>query len=103
MPTKAVRADSSCTPIFVIAGFLGSGKTTLLKRVLAHELDRGVKPAVLMNEFGEIDVDGALLRRAGEPRGLCGGLRNRRGRSLSHRAWAVCAAGWRLPCGGSPG
>jgi len=62
MPTKAVQSRESGTPIYVIAGFLGSGKTTLLKRVLAHELDRGVKPAVLMNEFGEIDVDGALLR-----------------------------------------
>ena len=49
------------SPIYVIAGFLGSGKTTLLKRALAHELDRGVKPAVLMNEFGEVDVDGAVL------------------------------------------
>ena len=49
------------TPIYVIAGFLGSGKTTLLKRALAHELDKGVKPAVLMNEFGGVDVDGALL------------------------------------------
>lgn len=49
------------SPIYVIAGFLGSGKTTLLKRALGHELDRGVKPAVLMNEFGEVDVDGAIL------------------------------------------
>ncbi|MGH7217569.1 MAG: CobW family GTP-binding protein [Nitrospiraceae bacterium] len=52
---------SRVSPIYVIAGFLGSGKTTLLKRALAHELDRGVKPAVLMNEFGEIDVDGSVL------------------------------------------
>lgn len=48
-------------PIYVIAGFLGSGKTTLLKRALAHQLDQGITPAVLMNEFGEVDVDGALL------------------------------------------
>lgn len=61
MATKPVRRTSSVTPIFIIAGFLGSGKTTLLKRALAHELDRGVKPAVLMNEFGEVDVDGAAL------------------------------------------
>ncbi len=61
MPTKNMRSQTSETPIYVIAGFLGSGKTTLLKRVLAHELDQGVKPAVLMNEFGEVDVDGALL------------------------------------------
>lgn len=61
MPTKAARARASASPVYVIAGFLGSGKTTLLKRALAHELGRGVKPAVLMNEFGEVDVDGALL------------------------------------------
>lgn len=61
MPTKAARVRGSGSPIYVIAGFLGSGKTTLLKRALAHELERGVKPAVLMNEFGEVDVDGAVL------------------------------------------
>lgn len=61
MSTKHVKSQTSKTPIYVISGFLGSGKTTLLKRALAHELDRGVKPAVLMNEFGEVDVDGALL------------------------------------------
>lgn len=61
MPTKNPPSRASGTPIYVIAGFLGSGKTTLLKRMLAHELDRGVKPAVLMNEFGEVDVDGSLL------------------------------------------
>jgi G3E family GTPase len=62
MPSiEHVRRRGKVTPIYVIAGFLGSGKTTLLKRALAHELDRGVKPAVLMNEFGEVDVDGALL------------------------------------------
>jgi len=59
--TDRARRRNKMTPIYVIAGFLGSGKTTLLKRALAHELDRGVKPAVLMNEFGEVDVDGALL------------------------------------------
>lgn len=59
--TDRVSRREKVSPIYVIAGFLGSGKTTLLKRALAHELDRGVKPAVLMNEFGEVDVDGALL------------------------------------------
>lgn len=61
MPIKATRVRASGSPVYVIAGFLGSGKTTLLKRALAHELERGVKPAVLMNEFGEVDVDGAVL------------------------------------------
>ncbi|MCP9471180.1 MAG: GTP-binding protein [Nitrospira sp.] len=59
--TDHARRSAKVTPIYVIAGFLGSGKTTLLKRLLAHQLDRGIKPAVLMNEFGEVDVDGALL------------------------------------------
>lgn len=61
MPTEAARVRASGSPVYVIAGFLGSGKTTLLKRALAHELARGEKPAVLMNEFGEVDVDGAVL------------------------------------------
>lgn len=61
MPTKAAHIRASVSPVYVIAGFLGSGKTTLLKRALAHELERGIKPAVLMNEFGEVDVDGAIL------------------------------------------
>ncbi len=52
---------STTAPVYIIAGFLGSGKTTLLKRALAHQLDQGVTPAVLMNEFGEVDVDGSLL------------------------------------------
>ena len=51
----------STIPIYVIGGFLGSGKTTLLKRLLAYACDRSIKPAVLMNEFGEMDVDGRLL------------------------------------------
>ena len=53
---------SSISPIYVIAGFLGSGKTTLLKRLLAHQLDQGLHPAVLINEFGAIDVDGTMLQ-----------------------------------------
>lgn len=61
MSTKHVKPQTSKTPIYVIAGFLGSGKTTLLKRALAFALDHGVKPAVLMNEYGEIDIDRALL------------------------------------------
>lgn len=60
--TNHGNSGPKVTPIYVIAGFLGSGKTTLLKRALEHELDRGVKPAVLMNEFGAVDVDGALLQ-----------------------------------------
>lgn len=52
---------SDTVPVHVIGGFLGSGKTTLLKRLLRHELARGRRPAVIMNEFGEVDVDSRLL------------------------------------------
>jgi molybdopterin-guanine dinucleotide biosynthesis protein len=53
------------SPIYVLCGFLGSGKTTLLIRLLSHFLDRGIRPSVLMNEFGEIDIDGKLVEKAG--------------------------------------
>jgi G3E family GTPase len=47
--------------IVVIGGFLGSGKTTLLKRLLDWEIARGTKPVVVMNEFGELDIDSRLI------------------------------------------
>ena len=45
----------------IISGFLGAGKTTLINKLL-REAWRGEKTAVLENEFGEIGVDGDLLR-----------------------------------------
>lgn len=44
--------------IQVICGFLGAGKTTLLKNILQHENSDTV---VLVNEFGELGIDGALI------------------------------------------
>ena len=46
-------------PMSVIGGFLGAGKTTLLNRVLAGR--HGVRYAVLVNDFGELNVDGDLV------------------------------------------
>ena len=46
-------------PVTVITGFLGSGKTTLVNRILAEQ--HGRKVAVIVNEFGEISVDGQLI------------------------------------------
>lgn len=46
--------------IDVIFGFLGSGKTTLLRRILS-ERGRGGSLAVIVNEFGDVGVDGAIL------------------------------------------
>lgn len=48
-------------PVTVLTGFLGSGKTTLLNRLLAEA--HGQRLAVIENEFGEVNVDGAILVR----------------------------------------
>jgi len=57
--------DAVRVPVHLISGFLGSGKTTLLQRLLAHCLAKGLKPAVMMNEYGEVNIDGELLRGQG--------------------------------------
>jgi G3E family GTPase len=46
-------------PVTIIIGFLGSGKTTLLNQILQH--DHNLKVAVLVNEFGDINIDAQLL------------------------------------------
>lgn len=48
-------------PTTIVTGFLGSGKTTLLRHLLTHA--NGRKLAVIVNEFGEVGVDGELLRQ----------------------------------------
>ncbi|WP_415890641.1 cobalamin biosynthesis protein CobW [Neptuniibacter sp. SY11_33] len=47
-------------PTTVVTGFLGSGKTTLLSSVLKQAA--GKRIAVIVNEFGELDIDSDLLR-----------------------------------------
>ncbi len=46
-------------PVTVITGFLGSGKTTLLNQILSNL--EGLKVAILVNEFGDINIDSQLL------------------------------------------
>ena len=46
-------------PVTIITGFLGSGKTTLLNQILKNKQD--LKIAVLVNEFGDINIDSQLL------------------------------------------
>ena len=55
---------TTAIPITVLTGFLGSGKTTLLKRLLADPAMAGT--AVIINEFGEVGIDDALVERADE-------------------------------------
>lgn len=46
-------------PVTVVTGFLGSGKTTLINYILKEQ--QGQKVAVIVNEFGEIGIDGQLM------------------------------------------
>jgi len=46
-------------PVTIITGFLGSGKTTLLNHILNNRQD--LKVAILVNEFGDINIDSQLL------------------------------------------
>ena len=50
--------------LLLLTGFLGSGKTTLLKKILSWEADLS-GTVVLVNEFGKVGIDGAILKRAG--------------------------------------
>ena len=49
-------------PVTVVTGFLGAGKTTLLRHLL---LNSGQRLAVVVNEFGEVGIDGDLLAACG--------------------------------------
>jgi len=45
-------------PFYILCGSLGAGKTTLLMRLLEHWKGLGKRAGVLMNEAGEISIDG---------------------------------------------
>ncbi|MDF2937423.1 MAG: hypothetical protein K0Q90_2796 [Paenibacillaceae bacterium] len=53
-------------PVLILSGFLGSGKTTLLLELLAETRSRGLKPGILMNELGKMDVDGEIVGEASQ-------------------------------------
>ncbi len=48
-------------PVTIVTGFLGAGKTTLLRHLLSHAGGRRI--AVIVNEFGELGIDGAILKQ----------------------------------------
>src|SRR3546814_19581780 len=52
-------------PATVITGFLGAGKTTLIRHLLGNA--RGRRLALIVNEFGEVGIDGELLKACGSP------------------------------------
>lgn len=51
-------------PLTVISGYLGAGKTTLINRLLAE--DHGLKLMVMVNDFGAINIDEALIESQGD-------------------------------------
>jgi len=48
------------TPVTLVTGFLGAGKTTLLNHLLSEET--GLRFAIIENEFGDLGLDGSLIR-----------------------------------------
>ena len=50
-------------PATVVTGFLGAGKTTLIRHMLMHAGGRRI--ALIINEFGDLGVDGEILRSCG--------------------------------------
>lgn len=50
-------------PVTIVTGFLGAGKTTLIRNLLSGVPGRRL--AVIVNEFGDLGVDGTLLKQCG--------------------------------------
>jgi G3E family GTPase len=64
------RARGPRLPVVAVTGFLGSGKTTLIRALL--EKPEGANTAVVVNEYGEVGIDDALLRSSSDATVLLG-------------------------------
>src|ERR1700741_3148027 len=67
---RAKHARGGRIPVTIVTGFLGAGKTTLVRAFLKSPQGRGT--AVIVNEFGAIGIDDALVRDSAEATVLLG-------------------------------
>ncbi|TIL78617.1 MAG: cobalamin biosynthesis protein CobW, partial [Mesorhizobium sp.] len=58
-----MTASVSRVPCTVVTGFLGAGKTTLVRHLLENA--GGKRIAIIVNEFGDIGIDGEILKGCG--------------------------------------
>ena len=59
-----MTASLARVPCTIVTGFLGAGKTTLIRHVLVNA--QGRRLAVIVNEFGDVGIDGEILKGCGD-------------------------------------
>src|SRR3954453_19472710 len=63
-PSASSSASLALIPCTIVTGFLGAGKTTLIRHVLANA--GGGRLPVIVNEFGDVGIDGEILKGCGD-------------------------------------
>ena len=81
-----MSASLARVPCTIVTGFLGAGKTTLIRHVLDNA--NGRRLAVIVNEFGDVGIDGEILKG-------CGDRRLPRGEHRRARQWLPVLHGGR--------
>jgi len=64
------RPRGARIPVSIVTGFLGAGKTTLIRALL--DSPEGANTAIVVNEYGEVGIDNALLRASSDAMVLLG-------------------------------